>query len=265
MRSSQWWAVLTSAGVTAVMLVSSAAAATIGGTSGDDHLVGTRSADVINAYAGDDWINPRAGSDLVYGGPGGDTILVSFFHANEPDRVFAGPGDDTVRAGEDDKIVLGRGNDLARTQSGGNMWGGLGKDRLLAGEVDGGAKLRGGPGDDLACGFSDDLGNHTFLIRLGSGDDRAMAVPACRDSATWASRGRGTVVHAGSGADWVILSRSSGSHDEVYAGTGNDRIRIGNPQQELVDCGPGRDTLILAAGAQPDVRRGCEVVQVIPA
>ena len=49
------------AALAALVAVSSALAATIGGTSGDDRLPGTMAADEIRAYAGNDFVNARAG------------------------------------------------------------------------------------------------------------------------------------------------------------------------------------------------------------
>ncbi|HEU4810577.1 MAG TPA: hypothetical protein VFT00_00415 [Nocardioides sp.] len=103
------------AGVT--LLASTAYAAVVTGTSGDDTLHGTAGNDTIRGLAGDDRINGRRGSDVISGGPGadrlwdytgvgsGDTIDIS------ADTFRGGRGPDTLFVGHNDTVHAGPGND----------------------------------------------------------------------------------------------------------------------------------------------------------
>lgn len=96
---------------------------TIVGTEGDDRLVGSAGRDVICAFGGNDLILPEGGNNLVHAGSGDDHIEGTGFGK---DRLFGGPGDDTIYAR--DGIWQ---NDLAV--------GGLGRDSIT---VDRGDKRR---------------------------------------------------------------------------------------------------------------------------
>jgi hypothetical protein len=77
-------------------------AATIRGTNGPDHLIGTPRADTIDGRAGNDTILGLGGNDLLIGGLGRD-------------RLVGGPGNDSIAANGDgarDTIVCGPGVDI---------------------------------------------------------------------------------------------------------------------------------------------------------
>lgn len=111
-------------------------------TNGDDVIIGTSTANAINALGGDDVIcglggddviNGGSGKDLVYAGAGNDEIN----GGSEADRIRGGPGDDIIRGGEGwdwlfgnagrDRVLGGNGVDRLR--------GGLGIDRLDGGPM----------------------------------------------------------------------------------------------------------------------------------
>ncbi len=85
---------------------------TIAGTEGDDHLVGTAGRDVICGFGGEDLILPKGGGNLVYAGSGDDHIEGT---GSGKDRLFGGPGDDTIYARDgierNDVAVGGSGRD----------------------------------------------------------------------------------------------------------------------------------------------------------
>jgi Ca2+-binding RTX toxin-like protein len=82
--------------VVALLLVSGVAvAAAIRGTSGNDTLVGSNSADTMRGHAGGDTMSGRYGKDKMYGGSGNDVMR----GGHHPDRMFGGTGRDTLSAG----------------------------------------------------------------------------------------------------------------------------------------------------------------------
>ena len=102
----------------AVPAASATSAKTIDGTAGDDRLQGTASADVILGRAGDDVLRGGAGSDLLVGGAGADrlrdVVCIPGGDLNISKRrdVFrGGPGHDVIRAGPNDVVRAGNGND----------------------------------------------------------------------------------------------------------------------------------------------------------
>jgi Ca2+-binding RTX toxin-like protein len=65
------------------------------------------------------------------------------------------------------------------------------------------------------------------------------------------------VIYAGQDNDQV---RGGTGNDEVYAGAGNDVLYLRDGEVDVVDCGPGRDTIVTvdpdrdqpAPGASPE-------------
>lgn len=74
------------AAVTALVVASTAGAATVTGTPRNDTLRGTAKGDKIDGRGGNDRLFGRAGNDLLLGGPGSDLL-------------DGGPGNDTLRCG----------------------------------------------------------------------------------------------------------------------------------------------------------------------
>ena len=74
---------------------------TITGGDGDDEIVGSTEADVLDGGPGNDTINAQAGDDLVRGGPGDDFLTAS----EGNDVVIGGPGADSMSGGFDDDLL----------------------------------------------------------------------------------------------------------------------------------------------------------------
>ncbi len=143
-------------------------------TSGDDVILGTDGAEVIDGGAGDDVICAALGDDTVLGGAGDDLLLGNY----EPDRLFGGPGNDVLHGGEgqdllvggdgEDRIFAGTGDDALRGGPGDDeLWGGGGMDQLFGGTGD--DTLRGGGDADLLEGR-----RGTDSLHGGSGDDELV-------------------------------------------------------------------------------------------
>lgn len=127
------------------------------GTSGDDVIIGTDGADLINAGAGNDTVCARKGADRVNGQTGNDKIQ----GGDGADSLWGDAGNDTVRGiSGNDKVVGGNGTDT--------LTGDAGNDRL-----------RGGSGDDTLSGGSgsDDLDGDNGAPAFGFGTDSCDGGP----------------------------------------------------------------------------------------
>jgi Ca2+-binding RTX toxin-like protein len=139
------------------------------------------------------------GGDDLYDGRGGKLAGL----------VHGGPGNDTLRAGDDGAELLGEaGDDL--------LVGGAGDDVLRGGA--GNDTLRGGAGDDELYGWEGD-----DVLNGGLGDD-----------SLWGGPGNDTL-------------RGGRGDDELTGGTGNDLL-LGGPGDDLLNGQGGNDTLDGGAG-----------------
>ncbi len=167
----------------------------IGGWLGDDLIFGGRGNDIASGDQGNDGVHGESGNDLVAGGDGNDTvtggsgddILVGgLFSAGA--AVVAETGDDLLEGGSgadtlfgdswalgapldfgviggNDTLRGGTGNDLVVGQSGNDaLAGGAGNDTLLG--TDGNDLIRGGGGDDQVWGGN----GHDLLLGEGGND-----------------------------------------------------------------------------------------------
>lgn len=117
------------------------------GTSGDDTLVGTPFADVINCGGGNDVVHAGGGNDVINCGAGNDRVD----GGAGQDRIVGGSGNDTLSGGSGgDTLWGGSGADTLRGNAGKDkLFGGSGRDRLFR---DGSDLLSGGPGRDSMVG-----------------------------------------------------------------------------------------------------------------
>ena len=144
------------------------------------------------------------------------------------------------------------------------LFGGRGNDTLRGG--DGFDRLHGGPGKDTANG---NAGND--LMSGGTGDDTQDGGPG--DDVIFANRGNDTT-SGGPGNDILfalarrdVHGRGDLSGDIIRGDAGDDRIRVRDGEQDIVNCGEGNDSAFLdlkdkiedATPAQPN--GSCEVVE----
>src|SRR5262245_29313972 len=125
--------------------------ATISGTSGNDHLIGTDQDDNISGLAGDDLLQGLGRLDIIAGGSGIDTvdyrektvgIAVTLNGATDATVTVGGVAEDTIRQIEN--VYGGSGDDVITGDGGANIFlGGIGND-----------SLDGGSGSDTAL-YSD--------------------------------------------------------------------------------------------------------------
>ena len=117
---------------------------TIGGTEGNDTLIGGIGDDSIWGKGGDDCLEGGDGADLIEGGEGNDIIT----DLAGPDVLEGGPGCDAISSGNEEDVVFGdQGNDfMINSSEFHEMFGGTGNDFLWDGDFIG--HTRGGEGDD---------------------------------------------------------------------------------------------------------------------
>lgn len=145
----------------------------LGGTAGNDTLIGGKGIDSLWGDGGDDRLDGGDEADVVHGGDGDDIITdtgtpvgdADFLHGdaghdvifsgNGNDLVFGGTGSDFVVVGEDSQEVFaGQDNDFAL--------GGSGGDFLMGNEGD--DWLEGGDGFDTLAGDNSELFFNSTII-----------------------------------------------------------------------------------------------------
>jgi Ca2+-binding RTX toxin-like protein len=153
-------------------------------------ITGTIYGDLLYGTGYADWISGLTGNDELYGGAGGDDVIVA-----GPESPVAGFSDndvvygDTFRGGSTNDVIYGGyGDDILYGDSyegggGGNdiIYGGLGNDQLVGGDgndnLDGGFGndlLAGGAGNDRLNGYGTTVTNDSQFDRLigGRGSDK---------------------------------------------------------------------------------------------
>jgi Ca2+-binding RTX toxin-like protein len=193
------------------------------GTPASETLDGTPAADRVLGFGGDDRVIGEAGNDCLDGGldsdeligGGGDDLLEG---ETGSDVLQGDVGADELEGQEgDDRLDGGTGADTLAGGGGNDLVvGGAGADHLTgAGGAD---LLYGGPGRDTADGGQ------------GNDDIREVADGYAPQSLDW-------------------------GHNRIEGGPGRDRLNVANGRRDVVDCGPGRDTIRADKG---DRLRHCE-------
>jgi Ca2+-binding RTX toxin-like protein len=202
------------------LLATSAFAAPIDGTPGNDRIRGTAQGDVITAREGDDRVFARRGADSVDLGPGADRA----FGMRGDDSIFGGPGPDRIWGNRGNDTLRGDADGVGDLVSQDRLFGGRGDDTVFGG--DGRDFLSGGFGDDTQDG--------------GAGDD-----------VIFANKGRDHT-EGGDGNDrlWALSLKDVDGPDDtagdlVRGGAGDDRIAVRDGEADVVNCGAGIDKAIL--------------------
>ena len=214
-------------------------------TAGDDVILGTPTADIINALDGNDTICGEGGGDIISGGSGDDWIDggagddVIRGNGGE-DTIFGGVGDDEIRGGGGVDDISGEDGDDTLLGQGGN-------DTIDGGDgVDG---INGGGGKDtLFSGSGATVGTGVFVFG-GSGLDTIEGGPDADDL----RGGNGNDIINGFGGNDVIAGGLG--LDTIDGGDGADDISGGNARDTL-SGGPGDD--VIDGGSQSDTLNGGE-------
>lgn len=240
----------------------------IHGTDGDDFLIGTPKADVIDAGAGNDIVYGRESNDTIYGGEGNDRLAGGdgddiIFGGPGNDVIFGGAGNDTLfgEAGNDilygedgkDLILGGDGDDFASGGRGNDtILGGAGNDTLQGDEgndtidgeegddhIDGGGgddRLIGGSGNDCIAG-----GTGKDMVAGGDGNDR---IDGGAGDDTLGGEAGDDVIHGGDGNDVI----EGGGGNDTLSGNAGDDVIAGGDGNDCIDGGAGNDTILGGAG-----------------
>jgi Ca2+-binding RTX toxin-like protein len=154
----------------------------LGGTEGNDTLIGDKGIDTLWGDGGDDYLNPGMESDQVFGGDGDDIIEDPFgedFLRGEAgddvivngaglDLLFGGDGQDFIQAFTDTtEVFAGPGNDF--------VLGGTAPDVLLGNEgddwIEGGEGFDGLSGENSELFFNSAIVGHDILNGQGNDTD----------------------------------------------------------------------------------------------
>jgi Ca2+-binding RTX toxin-like protein len=174
------------------------------GSSFNDTLTGSGTANEIIGGSGDDVIAAGAGADIVSGGPGDDLLK-------------GGPGNDTLTAGPgNDTLIGGSGNDVEDGEAG--------NDRLIQDFVPNGSDtLRGGDGNDTADYGQRFSGFGVNVVLDGAPGDGSASE---NDNV---------------GADNSIENVSGGAGNDTLIGNAEVNILNGGGGSDQIDGGLGRD------------------------
>lgn len=213
---------------------------TYSGTSGNDYLPGSATADTIYGYGGNDNLLGQDGADYIDGGDGNDNVID---HDGQNPDYFA----DTLHGGNGDDWVFAGYLD--------NAYGGSGFDTLIL-------RLDYAPGA-LSADFSGLWSGATYTIAgatiagfegfhwiTGTAFDDVMVsgTPAGRSSELSGLAGNDVLI-GGAGTDYLTahgLDLNDAWYDEVYGGNGDDVLSIGIGDH--ADGGSGNDRLVLDIG-----------------
>ncbi len=200
------------------------------GTPGDDVVLGTDGADVIDTgygndtvcgLGGDDVITTRGGIDWVDGGDGDDTIRLGA----RDDTAYGGNGADVINGGGGaDHIEGGAGNDVIRDSFGADT------------------SILGNNGDDVFV-----VGRGTANVYDGGGGtDRIDYRGMPSGVSVWLHDSVAQRDHHGTVEDTLIsIEEARGSrHDDWLEGDDGDNVLIGHPGNDTLVGMDGDDTLV---------------------
>jgi hypothetical protein len=220
-------------------------------TGAGDDLVEVHSSNTVRAQLGE-------GADSFTGGAEDDHVRAGYRDAEygdhvdeERDIVSTGDGDDSLSSGQDsnlpdpDLISLGSGDDnLVMAGSGGSADGGTGINGLIV-QTDGPGTSA--PGRWVLDNVQQQLAKN--------GEVRFTWTGFQRFELHWLAKGHPLSV-IGSDQDEIFMGSSRGTDTrrlEVAAGGGDDIVAIGTGvTRQVLDGGPGHDTVSAIAGASVD-------------
>lgn len=186
------------------------------GTSGDDVIVGSSLADVIDGGGGNDLICGAGGDDTITGGSGND-------------RVIGGVGKDTLRGGDGNDVVLGgAGNDQLFNDIGADdLDGGAGTDSVHLGDRRAPTKVDlDNVADDGIEGEKDNVRATNEYVVGSHAADTITGSPAAQ-------------VLIGNGGEDILIG--FGGSDVLDGGDGNDAL-LGGLGIDSCRGGKGTDT-----------------------
>jgi Ca2+-binding RTX toxin-like protein len=197
-------------------IISSAFAATLSGTNGDDTLRGTNDSDTIYGYGGDDKIYGYGGNDKLYGGRGddrikggtGDDYIYGWYGGN---TLYGGTGNDHIYT----TAPLGGGSSSEKNY----VYGDAGDDYIKSSvQV---AIIYGGSGSDNIDARGDDM--ITPTVYAESGNDIVYTFDGA--------------AYGGTGDDYLTGNGASA----VFGEDGDDTLVTNGGDQPSLTGGKGAD------------------------
>jgi len=219
--------------------------ANTGGTSGDDLLYGSSSAEAIDGLAGNDTINGGGGADTITGGDGNDTVTYN----DNAKQILGGAGIDTLVVNSD---AISAKFDLNSTT-----------DQVTDGSNTT-IVVRGFENMDATKASNDITIDHinaeTASLILGNGNDTITSLEKGTISGTLSvntNGGNDTItvgdtkvkfsIEGGAGNDTFNLAdltaANASTSSSVYGGDGNDTFNLDNEVRVSVYGGAGNDTI----------------------
>jgi len=194
----------------------------LGGTTGDDTLIGGIGDDAIWGRKGNDRIEGGDGADLIEGGPGDDIIT----DLSGPDVIEGGPGNDAISSGNEEDVIFGdAGHDFIVNPSElGEIFAGLGNDFVFDGPHNG--HIRGGAGND----WLENMGGGEDLFQADNGAAAEGGEPAIKGHDVLVSHGGNTDADMENGDDIVVdgpgIDRVEGQLGFDWVSFQNDRFGV---------------------------------------
>jgi Ca2+-binding RTX toxin-like protein len=241
------------------------------GLAGNDVILGTGTADLLNGYAGNDKISGSAGQDKLFGGNGNDTLKGGL----SGDILNGGAGSDTADYSDSNAAVTVnlsvKGESRGGTASGDflslieNLTGSLAGNDMLTGDK-GANLLRGLGGKDTLTGNagSDYLegGAGADILKGGTGNDTASyATSNAKVSVDLRKTSTQTDGHAAgdklSGMENLIGSK----FDDTLTGTDGNNVITGGKGADVLKGLGGTDTVSYAGsskGVQVDLHKSAQ-------
>lgn len=180
----------------------------LGGTTGNDTLIGYESDDIVLGLGGNDYISGGAGNDQLSGNEGDDRLSGDAGN----DYLVGGAGLDQLTGGDGDDVLDG-GADRD------SLYGGYGADQLLGGDAD--DNLYGEAGDDQLVGG---LGNDR--LEGGYGDDRYYFARGDGTDTISDIGGQSTIYVSNLPLAEVYFRRDGSSLVIRFTSSANDEIRL---------------------------------------
>lgn len=230
-------------------------AGAIGGTLGDDSLVGTGAADTIYGLGGHDVIEGGSGNDHIYGGGGNDTLN----GGSGADTLYGGTGNDVYVVDDAGDVVVenaSEGTDTVR--AGIDYTLGANVENL---ELTGTANINGS-GNSLVNSLTGNSGNNTLdggagadTMTGGTGNDTYVVDDAGEVVVENTSEGTDTVrasINYTLGANVENLVLTGAANINGSGNTGNNTL-VGNNGDNTLAGELGDDTYVFTSAGGNDV------------
>jgi len=217
-------------------------ASNTGGTSGNDLLYGSTSAEAIDGLAGDDTIIGGGGADTIIGGDGNDTVTYN----DNAKQILGGAGTgDTLVVNSD--AISGK-FDLSSTTD--QVTDGLNTTIVVRGFENMNASKAS---NDMTI---DQVSADTSSLVLGNGNDTitSMATAAATSTVVVQTNGGNDTItsgitavkfsiEGGDGNDTISIAAATATTNSIYGGAGNDTITFNTTVKAYADGGDGNDAV----------------------